>query len=377
MFKSLIIAECFLLTVAGSAMAQLAAPPHAVTSTESGSSQSYWTPQRMRNAKPRPMPPHNPQAIEPSASSTPVQKPVTSQGPGEAGAPPSVNPPEAVQLGKPQRQSYWQSLSREEAPASSSSFGFPFTTAEVQSYEAANYPFAIAGVLFFTEQGAGDFVCSASSVKRGVVVAAGHCVAAPATANSAAHYFTNWMFVPGYTNGTAPFGTWFPTYVDTTSEWYYGDGSVPNAQDVGMLDMADQGGVRVGDYTGYFGYQTEALAGQHITMLGYPCNLDNCAVMIRTDAGDSVAGGNNTYQYGSAGSGGYSGGPWLVSFGIVPTATGNEPINYTALGLNQIVAVTSYGPTNSNGYLGASQLDNSFVTLLTTMCSLQVDVCQP
>ena len=48
------------------------------------------------------------------------------------------------------------------------------------------------------------FVCSASMVKRGVVVTAAHCVAN----YGQSQFYHNWHFYPGYRNGTAPFGNW-------------------------------------------------------------------------------------------------------------------------------------------------------------------------
>lgn len=375
---------CFSL-LAGTALAQQAPPPLHIDGTTSGTAQSYWTPQKMMNAKPRPQPPRNSAAVSPSPNTPHVELGTTDgqDGSGQPGAPPTLTGHQldglAVRKLSAQSQAFWESMAAgnetEASPAANSKYGLPFTTSEVNdiSGEEKGYPFIAAGRLYFTEPGKGDYICSASAISRGIVVAAGHCIAAPASGSNPPHWFTNWMFVPAYDNGKAPLGTWYPSWVDVTGEWWNGDGSVPNPQDVGMLTMADQNGVRLGDVTGYFGWQTKALAGQHVTMLGYPCNLDACAHMIRTDAGNSISGGKNTYQYGSAGGGGYSGGPWLIDFGTNPTNTG---VQAWALGTNRVVAVTSYGPSDdAGGFLGASELDDSFTSMLKAMCGTQADAC--
>ncbi|WP_428486827.1 trypsin-like serine peptidase [Rhodopila sp.] len=261
-----------------------------------------------------------------------------------------------------------------EAPEATSQFGLPFTTSQVQPGAAlTTYPFSAAGKLFFSEP-SGDYVCSASVVRLRIVVTAGHCIASPANGTAPASFFSNWAFVPGYNNGSAPFGMWTPWAVGTTTEWYYGDGSVPNAQDIGMLIMNDQSYAQIGVWVGYLGYKTNSLAGNNVTMLGYPCNLDNCEIMERTDAGNGISGGNNTYEFGSAAGGGASGGPWVQDFGTPPTSTGAGSQNW-ALGANYLVAVTSYGPTGSQGYLGASELDSSFTDLLNILCTAAPGNC--
>ncbi len=110
-------------------------------------------------------------------------------------------------------------------------------------------------------------------------------------------------------------------------------------------------------------------------MLGYPCNLDSCVRMEATNAQTYESGGNNTYIYGSAMKGGASGGPWIQDYGVTPVGT---PAPSSALGLNRLVAVTSYQPLPTNSpleYLGASNLDNSFLTLLTDACNAGTGNC--
>jgi len=376
----------------GSALACTARAQPAVQDLQSPADQTstqYWSSQRMQNAKPM-EPAKSGLAVSPSAVS-PRSSPSTSgassvRGEGSPPSVPSSDVPPGLKLAPAQTPQQMQQQHGTTAQPTggnttdaTSQFGLAFTTSRVSpAASQTSYPYSTAGKLFFTEQGVGDFVCSASVLRPNIVVTAGHCVAYPSTVASQAHFYTNWLFVPAYNNGSAPYGQWVPSGVGTTAEWLYGDGSVPNPQDVGMLVMQEQSinntVYRVGDIVGYLGYLTQALAGNQVTMLGYPCNLDNCAIMQRTDAGNSTSGGNNTEIYGSAAGGGASGGPWVQDFGVDPVSTGAGNQTWS-LGLNYLVAVTSYGPSGTQGYLGASILDGSFVALLNAVCALSAQNC--
>ncbi len=69
------------------------------------------------------------------------------------------------------------------------------------------------GKLFFSDNGA-DYVCSAAAIKtkkRNQVITAGHCVHTgphPEGLLEQPHFYSDWLFVPRYRNGNAPFGRW-------------------------------------------------------------------------------------------------------------------------------------------------------------------------
>jgi len=199
-------------------------------------------------------------------------------------------------------------------------------------------------------------------------VTAGHCVTRPNTDPAQRYFFTNFLFVPSLNNGAAPYGQWTSSGQWVLNAWHLSNGSVPNPGDIAFLIMNDQPvsgqNRRIGDVTGWLGWRTQALSRNHVTMLGYPCNLDSCARMQVTNAGSFADGGSNTWIYGSAMRGGASGGPWIQDFGS-PSA-GNPP---NTMGLNQLVAVTSYGPIATEPkYLGASNLDQNFTNVLNSAC---------
>lgn len=344
--------------------------------TTAASPSNYWTPNMMQSAQPR-TPTVSSNHTAPTAS-TPRATPSDGTGSAkESGSPPTVPASEMVpvkhgtSLTPGQMQADYPA---EDGPAANSQYGLPFTTSEVEpAATRISYPYITTGKLYFTDPGVGNFVCSASVLRIGLVVTAGHCVYQPQTATKTAHFYSNFMFVPAYDNKVEPAGRWFPIQEGTTGEWAGGGDTVPNAQDVGMMVMYTNNGYKIGQITGYLGYYTNQLSGNNVTMLGYPCNLDNCEVMIRTDAGNSISGGNNTYEYGSASAGGASGGPWVQDFGSNPVSTGGKT---WYLGNNYLVSVTSYQPSDGlGGYLGGSDLNGSFLDLMSKICNANPGNC--
>src|SRR6185295_349187 len=122
-------------------------------------------------------------------------------------------------------------------PASGST-GAYFTSARLVPAAAdLAYPYSTVGKLFFTIPGHGDFYCSAAVLRPRVVLTAGQCIHS-GTSNPG--FFTNFRFVPAYRSGAAPFGTWTWNFVTVNTTWSQGGGSLPNAADYGMIEVADQ-----------------------------------------------------------------------------------------------------------------------------------------
>lgn len=331
----------------------------------------YWTADRLKSAKPMDLAP------KVGANGLPIVNdagPVSGPSVKSKGAAPSVElgPLSMKTLIAPQAQDLQlQNLaSPGPEPEATSSYGADFTTARVSpDSTTVSYPYRAAGKLYFSDpRTGGNFVCSASVLRPRIIVTAGHCVTKPSTTAANRYFYSNFLFVPAYNNGAAPYYTWTPSVEWISNAWYFSDGSVPNAQDVGMLVANDRtiGNARykLGNITGWYGYWTNQLGNNNVTMLGYPCNLDNCQKEEMNNAQTFAYGGNNTYTYGSAMRGGSSGGPWVQDFGIAPVS--NPAV---ALGGNYIVGVTSYGPIATDPkYQGASNLDSRFLSLLSAAC---------
>lgn len=166
-----------------------------------------------------------------------------------------------------------------------------------------------SGRVFFTFQGrrascSGDAVTSGN---KSVVLTAGHCVKLEGA------FHTDWVFVPGYNNGNAPFGTWTARQTLTTPQWL---ASEDINFDVGAAVVNTLNGQRLTDVTGAQGVAFNQARGQRMYAFGFPAaapydgtKLIYCSgtvindFLLSSDLGMSC---NMT--------GGASGGPWFLNF---------------------------------------------------------------
>lgn len=258
----------------------------------------------------------------------------------------------------------------------------PFTTsrAEAQAGRVSKeYPYRAAGKLYF-KIGASTYVCSASLIKKGIIVTAAHCVAGYGSGS----FYSNWIFVPAKNDRfipNAPYGVYGVSNAAVMTSWIKGtDGcNVVCPNDVALLVATPVNGVYPGTRTGTLGYgwnnfgftSFAGLNATQITQLGYPVGLGNGTAMQRTDSlGFTItdAGWFNNIQIGSRQRGGSSGGPWIINFGIDPSATPDLP--GIAAQKNTVVAVTSWGYISTDPKVqGASPFtSNNIVPLVNTFC---------
>jgi hypothetical protein len=254
------------------------------------------------------------------------------------------------------------------------------------------YPLSTIVKIFFTSYNGIRFVCSGSLIKRGtcpkifshpmnlqseppihflvgIVATAGHCIH-PGDGR-ADHFSRNYLIIPAYDRGAAPFGSWTNTRLYVTATWFSGGGGVPNAADYGFIVLSpDAAGRFAGHYTGYLGWQTGALRGNHVSVLGYPCNFDSCLRMhsVNGQTGTSVF--TNTVIMGSDMRGGSSGGPWVQNFQVL--SAGQTPRSPTL----RIVGIVSYGPVSTSfNYQGSSIPDARFASALNAACTTYPTRC--
>lgn len=247
----------------------------------------------------------------------------------------------------------------------------PYTTKRVAvttlgtSTTAANtpvtsYPYRATGKLYF-KIGSSTYVCTASLVKKGVLVTAAHCVFN--YGQGASGWYSNWTWCPANTTSAGGvYGCYSGVQPRILTPYFNGtdvctqSGVVCN-NDVATIVLAPKGTVHAGTTVGFYNYgwngysyvTTAILGGARavqITQLGYPVAFDSGYQMERTDAvGWYYTSGNlkNT-QIGTAQTGGSSGGPWLVNFGTTPVIN-TSSASAGAQPIQSVIGVTSYGST--------------------------------
>jgi hypothetical protein len=254
-------------------------------------------------------------------------------------------------------------------------FGIPYTTTRVQdgSTTAAGttsanrlsttYPYRTVGKLTFS---AG--YCSASLIRRSVIVTAAHCIQRFGTGAS---IYSNFQFRPGHygvtgatANQIAPYGTWNWVALVRPASWANGtDIGSGAARDNDLAVIAlrkNAAGQFVGDRTGYLGYgwnnysfvtssRTGNLRTAAISTLGYPGLMDLGRIMQRTDGPTytTTVGGAGQLWQGSNLTGGSSGGPWVVNFRSVTPSLSGGAVAGTASNM-AVVGVTSWGSSDPN-----------------------------
>lgn len=167
------------------------------------------------------------------------------------------------------------------------------------------------GKVFFTLGGT-NYQCSGSSVKannKDLVLTAGHCV------NEGPGAFAkNFIFIPGYNDGAAPYGKFPARKLTTTTQWKNkGDLNY----DVGLAVVSRSRGVHLASKVGAQGIAFNQPRGKIMYSFGYPAaspydgsSLAWCHAQVVNDSeGDSSDQGMNCNM-----TGGSSGGPWYLNY---------------------------------------------------------------
>lgn len=175
-------------------------------------------------------------------------------------------------------------------------------------------PKKTVGKVFFT-LGGSDYVCSGNSVSAtndSVVTTAGHCVN-----EGPGDFATNFVFVPAYENGDAPYGKWEASDLATSTAWK-NSGDINN--DVGFAVMKANGeGKKLAEVVGSTGIEFNAARGQNYTSYGYPAASPFDGESLYSCSGkagpDDIQSGHTTQGITCDMTGGSSGGPWLLDNG--------------------------------------------------------------
>ncbi|MGW0389474.1 trypsin-like serine peptidase [Streptomyces sp. NPDC003042] len=184
-----------------------------------------------------------------------------------------------------------------------------------------------SGRVFFT-MGDRTASCSGDSVTSAngsTVVTAGHCVKYQGA------WHTNWVFVPAYANGNAPYGQWSATKTFATDQWA---ASEDMNMDVGLAVVAPLNGQKLSQVVGAQGILFNGGYSKKMYSFGFPAASPYDGTKLVYCSGNSGRDFLLTKDHSLACNmtGGSSGGPWFQDF--------NE-----ATGLGTQVSVNSFGYT--------------------------------
>ena len=171
-------------------------------------------------------------------------------------------------------------------------------------------PVSHIGKVFFTMGGA-NYVCSGNAVSspnKSTVSTAGHCVNEGPGANA-----TNFVFVPAYQNGAAPYGKWTAKALYSPTAWSK-NGDM--AYDTGFAVMNPLNGQTLTAVVGGSGVAFNQAYGLTYKSFGYPAASPFNGETLKSCTGTASKDPFNP-QFGTQGipcdmTGGSSGGPWFI-----------------------------------------------------------------
>lgn len=207
-------------------------------------------------------------------------------------------------------------------PGGSGGGGVSYTRAAVSS--PTSFPNSTNGKVFMT-MGRTDYQCSGSAVQSAsdsLVWTAGHCVYDAATGG----YASNFMFVPAYDSGSAPFGQFTATSANlrTTSEY---EASESFAYDFGAARVGtNTSGRTLAQAAGERAISFSPVRDQAYTLYGYPVDRRTGRGQVMYQCATRWALDDTSLTPPSIGvacnwPGGSSGGGWIGQNGALSTVT--------------------------------------------------------
>ena len=184
------------------------------------------------------------------------------------------------------------------------------------------YPIYPVGKLFFSNDG-GNWVCSGSVIAVNTVWTAGHCTS---NTDGTHQWSTNVLFCPVYDNG-APnpgVGCWAGLSLSTWNQWFTYNSLEWDMGSIGMSTCGTVNCMSIGNFTGWLGFAWNYPEEQHWMHFGYPQGapfngnkIQVCASEFGYEDSDgNNQSGPNSLATGCDQTGGSSGGPWIMSWGL-------------------------------------------------------------
>ncbi|MCX4389898.1 hypothetical protein OG777_23600 [Micromonospora peucetia] len=267
----------------------------------------YWTPERMRNARPMET------VLRETVKPTPLRA-----GTGIDRAQKPVIVPPAAPTVEPLAEAATTTVNDVVAPNAIPPIEPPPVTGPNTyrpDYPTGHKVARTMGKVFFT-MGGQDAVCSAGVVTspgKALVWTAGHCVHG---GGSGGAWARNWIFVPNYTllssgNPVAPYGIWYATALFADRAWV--DHKTQHS-DVGAAIMQFRADKLIQNVVGAQGIAFSLPYYPAVTAFGYPADAPfNGELLWRADSHSFDAGASIIFMQNQM-NGGSSGGYWLSGF---------------------------------------------------------------
>lgn len=221
----------------------------------------------------------------------------------------------------------------------------PAAVAARRGAESAGAPWSLRGAVrattgkvFFTIDGA-DYVCSAGTVNganHDLVVTAGHCAQ-----DATGAWARNWVYVPGYDQGSRPYGVFPARHLYVPDPW---SKHADENYDVALVALATSGGRHVSDVVGAQNIAFDQPRGSVVYGFGYPAGgrydgerLTYCSGRTYPDS-HKITSDEGLRCDMTEGS---SGGPWLARFN---SGTGTGVVTSVSSFKYADDPATMYGP---------------------------------
>jgi V8-like Glu-specific endopeptidase len=332
---------------------------------------SYWTTDRLVNAKSMPLPRIDPGAVVSNYVDSPSKSAAVQLTPRILpGTRPTIitGHDESQPATRRQDESQPRPKMVDHADAATANFTYEFPFNNYQVPDVNMYPYSAVGKLFFVvPPGAsvapGEYVCSGSVFYDShTVLTARHCMYDYQTGTS----YTNFEFYPAWDNGPNPA---YQNGWTVRGLWTWVSNAATMDYDIGFLQLNDAAGygcngssgtLPIWSYTGSLGVWIFGDVSQYTTIqedvLGYPQSspfsgdnmYDDAAIVGTTNP----LGTSNIVELGNPQTAGATGGPWIVGLNPNGAANGtNNTLNATNIitGLNSFHWTSPSQPLPING----------------------------
>ena len=211
----------------------------------------------------------------------------------------------------------------------------------------------------FWKSGTSSYSCSASVIQSNsgdLISTAGHCVYD--TDRKTWYNNNNWVFIPAYSNGNKPYGTWPGRRFTAQNAWL---SSADFNYDVGLVALQTLNGKHIQSVVGAQGISFNQPRGAYTYSFGYPSNINN-GETLQSCASYTQKTQYNPNTYFGQGlpcimGQGCSGGPWLQNF-------------VTSTGLGYVTSVNSFTVVGISNVMNGPYFDSNIKTLYNSATSM-------